>query len=513
MCGEFDFQMRVRSDTRDSESGEQAMKFPGRTVVTLIVFLVSWVTETTRAADFKVPAGQRQLFLDDHGIAKIENLKRRMHRPEKQGAVIRPRYLTTSERSIQTRSGPQWDAERGVYRIWLLSKDCYESRDGLHWVPTATQPTESVQGAVIDPGDTDASRRYKGLVATGGKRLVVVSPDGLAWRRLDVPAIPSQDESNLSFDSQSRTFIATVKHRGPFGRSVWLSTSKDFQKWTKPELIFHADAKDQELARKVIERRVADKTFQPMRFVDPEVYNVQVYNMGVFRYEGLYVGLPAMFHSTGKVDNYPNTDGFHLVQLACSRDLKTWRRLGDREPFIGPSRLGSGAFDLTQILPPSAPIVRGDELWFYYTGLKYRATFNYEGKYPNGKIVVLPQFDGPSGAICLAVLRRDGFVSLQAGATTGVMTTEAFVSQGEEWHVNAQLAEGGRLVVEVIDDTGAVVAISKPVTGDHPRWPIRWARGSGRGLVNQRVRARFHLTQGHLFSYWMDRAVGKPKRP
>jgi len=489
------------------------MKILRRVVVSLVVFVSSWETATTRAEDFKVPAGQRQLFLDDHGIAKTENLKRRMHRPKKQGAVIRPRYLTTSERSIQTRSGPQWDAERGVYRIWLLSKDCYESRDGLHWVPTTEQPTEAVQGAVIAPDAPASSRRYKGLVATRGKRVVVVSPDGLAWRRLDSPAISSQDESNLSFDAQSRTFIATVKQRGPYGRSVWLSTSKDFQEWTKPELIFHADAKDQELGRRVIERRVADKTLQPMRFVDPEVFNVQVYNMGVFRYEGLYVGLPAMFHSTGKVDNYPNTDGFHVVQLACSRDLKTWRRLGGREPFIGPSRLGSGAFDLTQILPPSAPIVRGDELWFYYTGLKYRATFNYEGKYPNGKIVVLPQFDGPGGAICLAVLRRDGFVSLQAGATPGVVMTEAFVIRGEEWYVNAQLAEGGQLVVEVIDDTGAVVALSKPVTGDQPSCPIRWARGTGRGLVNQRVRVRFQLTHGHLFSYWMDRADEKPKTP
>ncbi|HAA50551.1 MAG TPA: hypothetical protein DCE43_12605, partial [Planctomycetaceae bacterium] len=140
------------------------------------------------------------------------------------------------------------------------------------------------------------------------------------------------------------------------------------------------------------------------------------------------------------------------------------------------------------------------ELWFYYTGLKYRATFNYEGKYPNGKIVVLPQFDGPGGAICLAVLRRDGFVSLQAGATPGVVMTEAFVIRGEEWYVNAQLAEGGQLVVEVIDDTGAVVALSKPVTGDQPSCPIRWARGTGRGLVNQRVRVRFQLTHGHLFS-------------
>jgi len=34
---------------------------------------------------FEVPAGQRQLFLDDRDIAKIDNLTRTMRRPAKKG--------------------------------------------------------------------------------------------------------------------------------------------------------------------------------------------------------------------------------------------------------------------------------------------------------------------------------------------------------------------------------------------------------------------------------------------
>ena len=60
-------------------------------------------------------------------------------------------------------------------------------------------------------------------------------------------------------------------------------------------------------------------------------------------------------------------------------------RLDGRQTFIGPSRIDSGSYDLTQILPPSAPVVRDNELWFYYTGLKWRSTYKYVGKFPNGE--------------------------------------------------------------------------------------------------------------------------------
>ena len=39
---------------------------------------------------FRVPPGERQLFLDDVGISEINNLNRTMHQPAKKGAVIRP---------------------------------------------------------------------------------------------------------------------------------------------------------------------------------------------------------------------------------------------------------------------------------------------------------------------------------------------------------------------------------------------------------------------------------------
>ena len=43
---------------------------------------------------FSVELGQRQLFLDDFGIARMVNLKRTMHQTAKKGAVIRPSSMS-----------------------------------------------------------------------------------------------------------------------------------------------------------------------------------------------------------------------------------------------------------------------------------------------------------------------------------------------------------------------------------------------------------------------------------
>jgi hypothetical protein len=467
--------------------------------------------------DFAVPAGQRQLFLDDHGVAEVHHLTKTMHPPAKKGAVLRP--TPPFEQTLQIRCAPAWDPGEKRYKLWLITSPSSpggsvmtyaESADGLHWTkpnlrqaeangakvnnqvgvdPKLRWPANVMENVVYDPDDPDPSRRYKAFGESNGRE-PLVSANGIAWKRLDVPKIPSQDESNLSYDPQGHTFLATVKHRGPFGRSVFLSTSKDFSHWTKPELIFHADDLDQKLGRENIRRRYADPSLQHPVFNSPANYNVDVYNMGVFRYEGLYIGLPALYHACGNLPTV-NTDGFHLVQLTCSRDLRKWERLGDRQPFIGPSPLGAGAYDLTQILPPSSPVPHGDELWFYYTGIKYREV-------PKGA-------DPDVGAICLAVLRRDGFVSLDAGSEEGWLVTKPFLLPKGGLHLNLDAGKG-RAVVQVCDPAGKAIPgfeASEPVTGNQLDGLVRWPEGNLETSAGKKVCLRIKLVQSQLYSYWL----------
>ena len=445
-----------------------------------------------------MPAGQRQLFLDDYAVDQIENLTRTLHQPEKRGAVIR---ASNPLETIQTRSAPVWDAEASVYKLWVMSTDqpLRQSEDGLHWTP-GPHPNLRIDHAVYDSLDPDPARRFKASLLNQG---LAVSPDGVQWTKLDVPAIPSSDEGNFSYDPNEGLFIHSVKRGGPFGRSVAIATSRDFETWSDYGVVFHADQRDLELGAENIQARSADPTLPQTLYNDPRVYNVDVYNMGVFHYEGIYVGLPAMFHATGPVPNYPNTDGFQLIQLACSRDLKSWVRLGDRKTFIGPSRLDSGAYDLTQILPPSAPVRKDDELWFYYTGLKYRANFTYRGTYPDGETVRMPGRDRDVGAVCLAVLRRDGFISLDAGQEPGTLLTKPFVLAGSSLHVNAD-AGSGDVDVTVLDGTNQIVAVSEPVTGDRPRAALRWSSGNLDAVKGKAVRLRLSLRNARLYSFWFE---------
>ena len=286
------------------------------------------------------------------------------------------------------------------------------------------------------------------------------------------------------------TFLATLKTFTRFGRAHAIWSSKDFAAWQKTGAVFEADAEDQRQGVENIKARLADPSLQQPVCNDPAVYKVDVYNLGLFRYEGLYVGLPALYHATGKDRAGTNTDGFHLIELACSRDLQHWQRLGDRRPFIGPSPIGAGAYDLTQLLPGGPPLLQGDELWFYYTGLKYRE----------------PPLDHPDpkeGAVCLAVLRRDGFLSLDAGDTPGILLTKSFEVQGARLCVNVDASEGS-LCVEALDSAGRPVAVSDAIHGDTPHATIPWNVGKWADFQGQIVSLRFLLKNAKLYSFWLE---------
>jgi len=152
--------------------------------------------------------------------------------------------------------------------------------------------------------------------------------------------------------------------------------------------------------------------------------------------------------------------------------------------------MGAGAYDLTQIIGPASAVVRDDELWFYYTGTKTRSA----GSLPKSD---QPKIEPDNAAICLAVLRRDGFVSLDAGMylklggpDNGAVLTKRFKVPGDKLLVNID-APQGELVVEVLAKDGEVLARSAPIQGDHPQKEVNWEQGDVAKLTDKDVSLHF----------------------
>ncbi|MBM3874574.1 MAG: hypothetical protein FJ382_12745 [Verrucomicrobia bacterium] len=469
--------------------------------------------------------GERHLFLDDFMLADVSGVQRVMHQPVKySGNPLVRADRPTDGVAIESRDAPVWDEREQVWKMWYFrtvedasgvgGAGYARSRDGVAWekptlglvavngdrnnnlVTVAGEPAAFIQHVFLDPAAPE-DRRFKGFIGSRDRH-PIISSDGLTFRRLPVAPIASQDESQVNWDPVTRQYLLTVKHNGPFGRAVYLSLSRDFERWSEPSLIYHADWRDQELGAQYLQRIAADARYWRPTINVPAEYNVDIYNMPVFRYEGVYIGLPNYFESSGRIPPpRGNQDGINSPKLAVSRDLQSWTRVGDRDHFIPISPLSPGALDTGQIMVSSHPVRRGEELWFYYSGINVRYR-------PNVARVI----DEYESAIYLAKLRIDGFVSLRGAVVEGFVDTLPMLIEGASLWINAVAA--GAVAAEVTEPDGRKIlegwdrASCVQVTGDHTRTELRWRGRNLAELAGKRVRLRFHLREADLFSFWVQ---------
>lgn len=451
------------------------------------------------------------------------------------------------------------------------------SKDGLHW----ERPSLGIvdwQGSkqnnrffVVDPKlrwghnrfievlctphDPDPQRRYKGLLGAIG-RTPVVSPDGIHWKTIGAKTIPSSDTSTLIYDELGKRYLAILKNGTEFGRSAAVAFSTDFKTWTTPRTTFHTDEQDQVMAKRRIAARLADPDMQNPMFnfrepdepwspgkdakpagpIDGEDFNqtgsgkdfriptwrAETYKMGVFPYEGVYMGVVMLYYPTGPaIPAWNNTVGFNEFQLVFSRDSQlrkeNWHRLGNREPFLETSPLNKGLvgnFDRQQMGVFNRPLVMGDELWFYYNGAKGR-TPPYK-MWPDGTVRnqanLTPEenadFDDGWITVCLAKLRLDGFVSLTAVDNAGQVTTKPFVATGERLLLNVDVSDDGEATVEVLDENkqtirGFELSSSVPLRGRSIEQTVRWTtKANWSELAGKKVRLRIRLRNADLYAFW-----------
>ena len=181
------------------------------------------------------------------------------------------------------------------------------------------------------------------------------------------------------------------------------------------------------------------------------------------------------------------------TQLAVSRDGVEWERAGTRAPFMtnGPP----GSVDRAQVYCES-PRRMGDELWFYYGAMDGDHSEPYR-----------------RGNICLAKLRLDGFVSIDAGGDVGMLLTTPFVCEGGPLFVNAS-ARGGGLSVAVLDEQGVEMDGYRRTDcalfdGDSVRQRMTWRGGiTLDALAGSVVRLKFYVRSAKLYSFALGEGAG-----
>ena len=460
----------------------------------------------------------RRLFLDAMVVEQREGLARQFHtvqkyegnpviRGDKPWEISGPRY-----KGPYIHGTVLWD--EGKLRMWYRGDpggpyNCYaESEDGIHWrkpnlgiveykgskdsnifLSVTLDPKERprYKGAgqcnfpciFKQPEEKDPQKRYALLCRANDYRTqrVAFSPDGLHWNFVFETAkkglFTGGDATNYFYDPYNKRYAAAAKCTNRRGRAIGMAFSRGMNvlAWGEPTVVFVADDLDPDAA--------------------------QIYGMPVFAYQGMYIGLPWIYHARwfkygeytdqrmieAEKDSPCTTD----VQLAWSWDLINWTRTPKREPFIPLGK--EGEFDSSQIYTANAPVQVGDQLCFYYGGCDRPHNSPYTTQ------------------IGLATLRLDGFCSMHAGDREGRLISRREVLQTPQVTINAKTAEGGYVLCEILDRNNRVLqGFSRgdcvPFTGDSVRHVMEWkAKEFAEAQKEGEKKFRFFVKKADLYSY------------
>ncbi|MGD9497069.1 MAG: hypothetical protein AB7Y46_12300 [Armatimonadota bacterium] len=359
------------------------------------------------------------------------------------------------------------------------------SRDGISWVKPELGAVDfagstannivmydaCIPSVIKLADEPDPQRRYRMLYwnLSGGPSgyYLALSPDGIHWRQHEGnPVWPGRaggtepggpgDVINTFFDTATDRFVAFAKVRRAevfgSGRIIARGESPDAISWSVPEVVLVPDERDPQ-------------------------GSTQFYGMAAFPYEDLYLGLLWVFHTDADTID---------VQLAWSRDGRQWERSEARNAIIelGPE----GSWDAGMILTVQAPVILDEEVRVYYSG--------WEGGHEE---------TGWGAAMGLASMRRDGFVSMDAGERWASLLTTPMAC-GRSLLVNADCS-GGELRAALVGGDGkplpgCAATRCAPLRLDSLRHHLRWP---GVELpVGEAVRVRVTARQTQLFSLWFE---------
>lgn len=468
----------------------------------------------------------RQLLVDDF-LVEYTTLTRTHHRPEYHPAspVLAPDQPWEGSgaraRAAPFSDGVWFDPAEQRFKMWYWggagtapgggNVTCYAtSRDGIRWenpsldvvpgtnIVLADEPgwRRNSNTVWLDQAERDPARRFKmfrvsthEFTAAGKKQSehvmrVYFSPDGIHWS-FAAQSDACGDRSTVFFNPFRRVWVYSLRDGG-----TAVSRCRSYQEsaavldglhWAGRPKRWWVGADEWDPDRHDLElRRIPERPW--------DLVPSQLYNLDCVAYESLLLGLFSIWRG------HPNTPRpkINEVCVGFSRDGFHWSR-PDRRAFCPVSETKDDWNWGNVQSAGGGCLVVGDRLYFYAGGVSGRRG----GFHPD------PSYTG------LAVLRRDGFASLDAGPREGTLTTRPVRFRGRHLAVNVD-APQGRLVAEIVDADGRAVpsftrADCLPLTADRTLQAVQWCGGQDlSALAGTVVRFRFHLTQGRLYAFWVS---------
>ena len=495
---------------------------------------------------FKDVGCTRQLFVDDDVIAAVKNVRRRQHRPAKHPAnpvIVRDRPWEFSTYFRTSTFNVLHDPRAGLFKCWyedfysyfgspkhkpgLDSRIMYaQSEDGLHWekpplgmhsidgrdtnvvVDYSPDAMASCATVLLDVAESDPARRFKMIYSRrertdmgfrGAGLFMNYSEDGIDWtpdERNPIYEHWDDDVEIVTYDAIDKKYVLWGRYGGHPARSLhpsfdpWFAPvwpAKPDGTWGTRRRIYRLESPD------CREWSDAELIFDPGEFdnLDDGHYGFIPWRAGE-----MHLGILNVLH---QVDNTMD------MYLLHSRDGIDWRRFLEHRPII--ERGGPGSYDEFMIETPSQPLVVGNELFFYYGGTSVHHDWWIYGKEEG---LDVPEAHDKSLArnghhLCLATLRLDGYVSLDATVREGWIETKPMFSTGSQLYINGRCNPDGYIKVEVMDGWNNVWSgfgsdDCEPFEGDSVRHAVRWSGGSIDEIAGG-VKIRFYLRNAQLYGF------------
>ena len=503
-------------------------------LLTLTAVPAAWPPESD--AEPVLIGPEPQLFIDDHLIEQTNGLKRTLHQPKDidQNPVILPEH-PWEHRRIPFGS-VKWIPEEQKFKCWYLTLNIYDSRPGFrgyrkqHHLPIHEAAyicyAESEDGVAwtkpeLGLHEFRGSRKNNIVLASPGTHFDSISvmrlphdekwpyrmmafigrwpykdglvkkkwgdpppfgihrhghfafrsKDGIQWQMLNdkEPVLRAHDRSMFWWDPKRHIFAGAAKRSHDGKRAQAYAWSRDMIKWTiTPDWIHKADERDH-----------------------PGDEGEAAY---CFPYGAQWIGFAEMRRvrqgRKGVIEGGTKINW----ELLVSRDGRHWSR-PMRDLFFADAGPDSWRHQVFKVFA-NPPIERDGRLLIYYGG-------------KTGAVPVETGYE-PFQALCLATLRKDGFVSLTAGPKSGSLITKPFTAAGGELLLNVEVHEGGEAKVEVLEEDrnhlpGFGLTDSRRLQGTSIAQAARWNSGAHwKQLAGRTIRLRIILRNADLYSLRTD---------